>query len=97
MESLQRHPAGKSFGEQNTHMIAAISAVAKCVAKLINRGITVLAIRVGGHKPIVIVQYKPLLDTIPGVAGAVAIGPRGREQMITATVDGCSVQWSAGI
>lgn len=93
METLKRHPAEESFGVQNAHMLNGLAAIQHCVSCLIRKGFTVLAVRIGHREPTVLVQHEARCEQLQGAASGVAIGSHGREQIMAAPFEGCSVQW----
>lgn len=93
MQALQRHPAEKSFGVQNDHMLNGLATARRCVQRLIAGGFTVLSVRVGHREPTILVQHDARCEQLRGTLASVADGARDRCQIATASLDGCSVQW----
>ncbi len=82
------------IGEQNCHMLDALTLAQMCAAKLIREGFTVLSVHVEHHRPVVWIQNCAWCGELEGAMRIRRPGPFGPEQVMVALLEGCQVQWT---
>lgn len=78
---------------QNDHILDRMQQAELAVEQLVARGFTVLSVKVEDRNPLIWIQHSARCNQLDGGVHVITQGPRGREEVMAATFEGCQVQW----
>ncbi len=92
-KAKQQHPAEQLFGGQNAHMMQSMRATQRAVDWLILHHFTVLSVVVRDRNPVIWIAASARCAQLDGGTHVITDGPKGRREVMAATVEGCQVHW----
>ena len=80
---------------QNKHILDTTTDAYRAAMDLVDQGYTVLKIRIGGHKPVIVIQNTPRCRFLRGAWFRRGKDEKGFYQEMASTIfSGCQVQWT---